>query len=143
MKDIYSLMPVNKTASIVTSQYGCENSFLLSKKEQLKTLGLRKKDMMDNIINLKKTLGIDGRAGNGANTKYPKYIVRNPLFKTYLHNKEEINEIERQILKLKKDLADNPEERGKDFNKIFVDKVKAEYPMIFSKIKSQICNSGN
>lgn len=79
MKDIYSLMPVNKTASIVVSQSGCSDNFLLSKKEQLKTLGLRKKDMMDNIINLKKTLGIDGRAGNGANTKYPHYYTSRTL----------------------------------------------------------------
>lgn len=125
--DIYLSKPVNKTASFVTSQSGCTDSFLNSAKEELKLLGIKKLKLMEYIRHLKKELGISSRSGNGASTKYPRHILNNPMFKSYLAAKEMASDLDREIMEARKRSGNENHFNDKDI----LDIIKQDNPDVF------------
>ena len=127
MNDIYALTPINKTAALVTNQSGCSDDFYNNSKEELELLGKKKQDLMAHIRHLKEKLGIDGRENGGANTKYPRHIINNPIYKTYLSAKKQATELDNEIVIVRKKLNG----RNETITNIMKNIIRKEYPDIY------------
>lgn len=142
-ESIAALAPVNKTSALVTQQSCTEDSFYISQKEELRVLGLRKLDLMQEIVDLKERIGIDaGRSGQGAGTKFPKKILQHPLFKKYMHLKKEATILDKSIFELKKKVSAKkiPDDKFKEYVIHFL---KTDYPDLYIEIKNKIRERDN
>ena len=125
---ILNSQPVNKSASLVTSQSGCSDTFLLNAKEQLEILGKSKRHYADLMFSLKEKMGIDGRLG-----------VRHPDYKIYTGLKQKLRELDLEINDVHKKIKSlSPEQKAETFERLFVNTVKEKYPHIFGEIKTII-----
>lgn len=138
MSDFYTRVPVNKGASLVTSQSGCEDNFYINDWEKRKVLGKRKAALMEKIVDLKKQLGINGKT-SGTKVALPKHVLMHPAYPVYLGLKEAVKELDEEI---RKEVLKAPKRKIDGFDEKLKILLKEKYPKIFLEIKTQILKEG-
>lgn len=103
---IFTSFPINKSASFVSSQSGCLDSFLTTDREKLKILGKRTAHFHELYLNVKKEIEID--------TLSKTSFVRHKKYPIYLGLKEKIQQIRSEITHLKAKIKEDELSRGLD-----------------------------
>lgn len=138
MSDFYTRFPINKSASFVASQSGCEDNFYINDWEKRRVLGKRKAALTEKIVALKKQLGLSGKT-SGTKVSLPKHVLMHPMYPVYLGLKEAVTELEEQI---KKEVLKSPNRKIEGFDEKLKILLKEKYPKIFLEIKTQILKEG-
>lgn len=126
MTDIYTRVPVNKSAGIVTSQKDCSDEFLNNWKQKLRVLGLRKAELANELSELKSELGIAHVKG----AKFPPKVLRHYKCKHLIRLRTEIIEVEQMIVDCKKE---KPLEVNL-FSDRFMNLCKQNYPDVYKSL---------
>lgn len=130
-KDIYSMVPVNKTASVCTSQANCSDTIYISKLESKRILGLRIYNKTKEINELYKELGNK----NIVNDKNYLIIKQNDKYNELIQKRIELQSMQSELNKLKEDIK---RLEPNVFLLLVIKKLKQEYPDVFYDIQSKI-----
>lgn len=133
--DIYHLSPVNKSAAIVTSQAGVEDSFLVNPHEEVRLLGERKRKLADLCFKLKEEVGIDPQR-DSAKKAYPPHIFRHKSFKKLMSVKKQLTDIDIEINNARK--RANSIEKPTPFAEKITHLLKNNYPEIYEELKEKL-----
>lgn len=131
---VYDLTPVNKQASIVTSQSGCSDNFFLDLEEKRKVLVERYNQSIAIKNNLENKIGIKPSGKGAASTRYPRHIMRHKDFNLYLDIKQICCDTQKEIAEINAEIK----KQRPDFYKNFILAMREEYPEIFEKVRAKI-----
>ena len=92
------LLPINKTAALVTNQSGCVDNILNDKKQRLKALGKQKAHYANLIVELKHEMKIDRPLKTG---RVPMHILRHPKYPILRGLMDKMWDLDQEILKEK------------------------------------------
>lgn len=134
---ILNSAPINKTAAIVTSQAGCDDNFLIKAKEEIQIYTKRKHAIEQQIVELKKIIGIDYRESSSG--KLPRKVLNHPEYKRFLRLREDVNELRQKIMDAKTRL-DKKDKIDPNFFRLVTLHLRHRFPDIYSQIEEDIKN---
>ena len=136
-ENLANRVAVDKTASIVTNQSGCDdNIYNKTDKERLEALKSQKRKYSDDVFALKREMKIKPGWGGGVKARLPRHILDHPKYHNFVYLRARLTELDLDINTLKKRVGTG-EPR---FENVFVTMVKERYPDIFEEIKAEIKN---
>ena len=128
-------MAVDRTASSVTSQAGCENDiYIKSDEDKLKALGAQKRYYADLVRFLKQELKIKKNWKNGNNV--PPHILNNSKYYELRDTSQKLAELDIKINALNKKVKSNVTKHH--YESMFLDLVRDRYPKIYEEVKTEI-----
>ncbi len=100
--------------------------------DKYRQLSVEKAELSNGVNALKKQLGIYGKVVNGQ--RFPKYILHDPAYSKMCSYRDRIFEIEKELIKLKKNgVAPNK----KDFKDLILKIIEEKNPELFLEAKNQ------
>ncbi|MHA1447955.1 MAG: hypothetical protein ACTSP4_00845 [Candidatus Hodarchaeales archaeon] len=135
VKDVYGMIPINKQASMITSQKGCSNNIFVSLKEKREILGQKDQILSLQIRDLKHKIGI--KKNHTKKSFVPQIILNHPKYRYLLNLNEKSGNLKNEIREINEELKKIKIENYV-FEVAFINTIRNEYPEIFKEIKDKV-----